>query len=1079
MKIKILKVFVPMVLIFSFIIGNLCTIQTTLIFRTDNIKNSIVENEIDINGFTELDFLETNGTKIVNQSGEEVILRGYNLGLWLSRSFWGLPISMEHNENDTERYSPVNSMQIDYELFNNPNLTDEQVEELNKTFYSNQITTTDLDLIAETGANLVRIPFEWTFFMRPVYDQSIDDGNKNDADYNNYGALNYIDTTCENASNEDKAFFNSRLQYLREIVDECKKRKIYVIFDLHVAPGGLNAGGVREAPYFFEKGEKGFERRCCAIRIWRKIAEAFKNNPSVAGYDILNEPAAFKKDSPTYTYVIDFYNEAYKTIREIEKNSDNKHIIIMEQKVLSYSNSNVDIEMDTNHGGMPHPDDYGWTNVIYSKHDYFFNFNNVGDDVHKNEEWQKDNPDMETMKARIKNSIEETKYTMAEYNIPVWIGEFSCHAYYNKKDKEGNIILDEQGNPVIVGTFQGYVLDEDGNIEKDEKGNNKIIRYPINEEKTKEIWDYQIQLYEDNNISYAAWTYKACWEKYFGLIYYGRKTNVNRINLKTATYEQINNVFSGNSSDIMNYNNTFHNIIKGKIEIFEGIDISVNRDESVIAKLSSDKTVLTITGKGEMITTWEISDLAPWHQYADKIETIQISEGVKNIGRLAFYECIQLKNIEIPNSITNIGHSAFYKCSNLENIYVYESNANYTSEKGVLYNKDKTKIIKYPEGKSDTEYIIPSSVISIEQLAFSKTKLTSIIIPKEVTEIGNNTFTESNELTIICKSGTEIENYAIKNRIPYLVDKNAPQITFSTNGTTQTVISTSTKITVDDLSTEIVTGIDYTNLKYYWGKRSEGVSESEIITKFLENQTIRTPKQQGTYYLWILARDQVGNETKQRSNAFYIDAIPPTVTVNSMKDGNVTITANEKLQEVVGWVLSKDKTVLTKKYTESKTETIIIKDLLGNETGVLIEAIVNNDMGFLSDKLIIDEENLVIKNIQPNTTVIDLKQNLQSEIEYDVINKKGEYIIETSLLSTGDKIKLKNNKIYTLLITGDSNGDGQANLKDMIVMNKYRLNKVTLTTEYLLASDINKDGEIDLKDMIKINKFRLRKIEEL
>jgi len=48
------------------------------------------------------DFLETKGNKIVNQKGEEVVLRGYNIGLWLSRSFWGLPINIDHNADEKQ-----------------------------------------------------------------------------------------------------------------------------------------------------------------------------------------------------------------------------------------------------------------------------------------------------------------------------------------------------------------------------------------------------------------------------------------------------------------------------------------------------------------------------------------------------------------------------------------------------------------------------------------------------------------------------------------------------------------------------------------------------------------------------------------------------------------------------------------------------------------------------------------------------------------------------------------------------------------------------------------------------------------
>jgi len=883
---------VLLVFVFSCIIIQISSISMAFNSDEKNISSS--------------DFLETNGTKIVNQNGEEVILRGYNLGLWLSRSFWGLPINMDNNSNSNLRYSPVNSIEIDYELFSNPNLTKEQVTELNNLFYSNQITETDIQNIADTGANLVRVPFEWSFFMKPEYDSS--KGNIKNADYNNYGALSYIDTTLDTASADAKQFLNERLEYLKWVVEECGKRGIYVIFDLHVAPGGLNAGGFRDKPYFFENTTAGKERRDCALRIWKIVAETFKNNPTVAGYDIVNEPASFTTNNQ-YVSVIDFYDEAYDLIRQVEKNCANKHIIIMEGKVKSYSNSYVKIVKNYNHGGLPDPSDMGWENVIYSKHDYFFNFRNSAEDEGMDEEWQKDNPSMSIMKSRIYNSIQETKETMSEYNIPIWIGEFSCHAYYD--DKSGN----------IIGTYQ------------DAAGN----RFTVNKEYTEEIWNYQIQQYEMNKISYAAWSYKACWEQYFGLIYYGRK--IDRVDLKTATYDEIAKVFNLESAESMRYNEIFHNIFKKHIQIFSGVDISANGDGSVIATLSNDKTTLTITGKGKMadFNNTEVGlceeytpakkTVSPWYLYRKNITTVKMDDDITTIGQDAFLNCTNLKkitlpenltkigayafhncsslaSIQIPNNVTNINMSAFYSCiglkwitlgskvsylgekvffgcNNLENIYVYKSNTSYLGIDGVLYTKDKTKIVKYPEAKKGEEYIISSNVKSIEREAFSKSKLNTIIIPKDVTEIGTNAFDECDNLTIICKAGTTVETYAKENKIPYLLDKGFPEITFTTNGTTSPVESTTTQVNVKDIGTGTITGIDYDNLYYYWGKRSEEVTKWDIVTKFSKDQMITTPKQEGTYYLWILARDKVGNEMVTRSEEFQLKAPVTALSSNN------------------------------------------------------------------------------------------------------------------------------------------------------------------------------------------------------
>ena len=62
---------------------------------------------------------------------------------------------------------------------------------------------------------------------------------------------------------------------------------------------------------------------------------------------------------------------------------------------------------------------------------------------------------------------------------------------------------------------------------------------------------------------------------------------------------------------------------------------------------------------------------------------------------------------------------------------------------------------------------------------------------------------------------------------------------------------------------------------------------------------------------------------------------------------------------------------------------------------------------------------------------------------------------------------------------GDADGDGLADLNDILKINKHRLNKAKLENEYLLAGDVNKDNQVDLKDILQINKFRLGKIVSL
>ena len=123
---------------------------------------------------------------------------------------------------------------------------------------------------------------------------------------------------------------------------------------------------------------------------------------------------------------------------------------------------------------------------------------------------------------------------------------------------------------------------------------------------------------------------------------------------------------------------------------------------------------------------------------------------VTSIGNSAFEDCTGLTSVTIPASVTSIGNSVFNGCSYLASINVDANNANYASDDGVLFNKDKTTVIRYPIGKSGTSYTIPASVESIGNSAFEDCRgLTSVNIPASVTSIGNSAFSGCGGLTSV------------------------------------------------------------------------------------------------------------------------------------------------------------------------------------------------------------------------------------------------------------------------------------------------------------------------------------------
>ncbi len=135
--------------------------------------------------------------------------------------------------------------------------------------------------------------------------------------------------------------------------------------------------------------------------------------------------------------------------------------------------------------------------------------------------------------------------------------------------------------------------------------------------------------------------------------------------------------------------------------------------------------------------------------YCSSLENIVIPEGVETVAEDVFYECNDLKTVSIPKSVTDMPASALYGCDSLESITVDSENPNYYSDEfGVLFNKNKTVLLRYPSGNTRTSYSIPESVVTVYGSSFASSKnLKDIAFPDGLKTIRGDAFMGCDSLT--------------------------------------------------------------------------------------------------------------------------------------------------------------------------------------------------------------------------------------------------------------------------------------------------------------------------------------------
>lgn len=132
---------------------------------------------------------------------------------------------------------------------------------------------------------------------------------------------------------------------------------------------------------------------------------------------------------------------------------------------------------------------------------------------------------------------------------------------------------------------------------------------------------------------------------------------------------------------------------------------------------------------------------------------LALPDSVAAIGEEAFGNCVGLTNVTLPGSVTNIGAAPFYACRNLTNIGVDQDNSFYSSADGILFNKDQTALIQWPDSRGGG-YTVPNTVTNIGAGAFAyAVSLTTVTMDAKLADIASGAFTGCTNLTGVYFNG--------------------------------------------------------------------------------------------------------------------------------------------------------------------------------------------------------------------------------------------------------------------------------------------------------------------------------------
>ena len=293
-------------------------------------------------------YLHSNGQKIEDENGKNIVLRGLGLGGWMIQEGYMLKTGTFAGPQYKIKKKITDVLGVD------------KTKKFYDAYKQNGITKRDIDSLAAWGFNSVRLPMHYNLYTLPIEKEAVSEEN----------------TWLEEGFNRTD-----------DLLNWCAANKIYLILDLHAAPGG-QGNDTNISDYDTTKPSlwQSLANQDKMVALWKKIALRYKDNPWVGGYDIINEPNwnftgtnQNGCDELSNSPLRDLEIRVTKAIREVDKN----HLIIIEGNCWGNNYNGIFPLWDTN--------------LALSFHKYW----NHNDQA----------------------SIQKMLDFRIKYNVPIWLGE--------------------------------------------------------------------------------------------------------------------------------------------------------------------------------------------------------------------------------------------------------------------------------------------------------------------------------------------------------------------------------------------------------------------------------------------------------------------------------------------------------------------------------------------------------------------------------------------------------------------------------------------------------------------------------